>query len=184
MNCDAALPRLYDLVDGDIGRDEAVAVALHLGSCSDCAAKLGEIRAAEKLYAARASVAPPPGLEGRITAAVAGGRIGRPSDGRALGLAAAAAAACVAAALALGRGAPAEAADAASRIGAWAAQLLAGLRLPDSSGSLAAGWSQLMAWLAAPAVLGGGVVLLGGLLLLQIGGSAFLLAAGRREGRR
>lgn len=181
MNCDEALPRLYDLSDDDISRDDAVSIALHLGSCPACAATLRQIRSAEALYAATTPVAPPPGLARSIAAAVSSGRSQPASDGRALGFAAAAAAACTAAAVAIGRGMPAAAADTASRIGAWTAQVLAGLHAPDSSGSVAAAWSQVMTWLAAPAVLGGGVVLLCGLVALQIGGSAFLLAARERK---
>ena len=184
MTCDAALPLLYDLVDGDIGRDDAVSVALHLGSCPACGTKLMQMRTAEAFYAAKTPVPPPPELSRRIAAAVSGGRPVSSSDGRALSLAAAAAVACTAAAFAIGRGTSGGVADAASRIGAWAAQLLAGLHMPDSTGSLVAPWSPVMTWLAAPAVLGGGVLLLGGLLVLQIGGSALLLSAVGREGPR
>ena len=53
--------------------------------------------------------------------------------------------------------------------------------MPGSSGGLAAAWSQLATLLAAPAVLGGGVMLLCALLILQVTGSAFLLAGKGRE---
>jgi predicted anti-sigma-YlaC factor YlaD len=183
MTCETALPLLYDLVDGDIGRDAAVSVALHVGSCPACAATLGQIRTAEEFYAAKTPVPPPPELAGRIAAAVRKREPRRALDARTLGIAAAAAAASAAALFAVERSAPGALTDTASRIGAATAQLLAAVRLPDATSGLAAAWSQLAAWLAAPAVLGSGVALLAGLIVLQVGGSAVLLAARRRGGR-
>lgn len=183
MTCETVLPLLYDLVDGDIGREEAVSVALHVGSCPACAARLGQIRAAEDFYSAKTPVAPPPDLARRIAAAVRQREPRRASDARALGIAGAAVAVSAAAVFAIERGAPGALSDTASRIGVATAHLLAAVRLPDPTSGVASAWSQLTAWFAAPAVLGSGIALLAGLIALQIGGSAVLLAARRRGGR-
>jgi hypothetical protein len=55
MRCDDALPLLYELVDdeGDLGRDDAVALASHLARCPSCAAALAEIESREALYRER-----------------------------------------------------------------------------------------------------------------------------------
>jgi predicted anti-sigma-YlaC factor YlaD len=184
MNCETALPLLYDLVDGDIGREDAVSVALHLGSCPACTGKLAELKTAEEFYAAKTPVPPPPDLSRRIAAAVSGRRIRPSSDKGALGFAAAAAAACAAAAFAIESGVLGSLEAAGSRVGVATAQLLGALRLEGWSTSLAAAWSTVTTWLAAPAVLGGSVALLAGLIALQIGGSAVLLRARRRGGSR
>jgi hypothetical protein len=50
MRCDEALPLLYDLVDDEIDRDGAVALAEHVAACPACAARLSEMRDREMLY--------------------------------------------------------------------------------------------------------------------------------------
>ena len=179
MSCDEALPLLYDLVDGDIGRDDAVALARHLASCSACARALGSIDAAEAMYAERTAVAPPQDLAARIAGAVAQARPELGGGSRTWLLAVLAAAAVAATALLAGQGAIAWPAEAAARLGAGAVEWASGV-----SWSLAHSWSAWTAWLAAPAVLGGGVILFAALIVLQIGGSVVLLSARRREGPR
>ena len=69
MSCDRALPLLYDLVDGDIERDDAVWLAEHVAACAGCAGLLRELRAAEAVYARQIAVDPPPALAARIAQA-------------------------------------------------------------------------------------------------------------------
>jgi anti-sigma factor RsiW len=59
IRCDDALPLLYDLVDGDIDRDGAVALADHLARCPACAAALAEIEGREALYRERLGAVAP-----------------------------------------------------------------------------------------------------------------------------
>ena len=66
MSCERALPLLYDLIDGDIERDEAVWLAEHVAACGGCAGLLKELRAAESVYSRRIPVEPPPALAARI----------------------------------------------------------------------------------------------------------------------
>src|SRR5262249_39544839 len=73
-------PLLYELVDREISRDDAVWLAEHLAACRACAARLAQIRSAEaKVYARTAAVAPPPDLAGRITETVWASRQAKPS---------------------------------------------------------------------------------------------------------
>lgn len=70
MSCERALPFLYDLVDGDIEREDAIWLAEHVASCGGCAGLLTQLRAAETAYAKAIPVAPPAGLAARIADAV------------------------------------------------------------------------------------------------------------------
>ena len=107
MNCETARSLLYDLVDGEIGRDDAVSLALHLAACPSCAETLARMKAAEELYAAKTPVEPPRELVRRIAAAVTSDAArARPSALRGFGIAAAMAAASAGAALVLERSSP------------------------------------------------------------------------------
>jgi hypothetical protein len=66
MSCERALPLLYDLIDGDIERDDAVWLAEHLAACAGCAALLRELRAADAVYSRQIPVDTPPALAARI----------------------------------------------------------------------------------------------------------------------
>ncbi len=70
MSCERALPLLYDLVDGDVERADAIWLTGHVASCAGCAGLLTELRAAESAYAQAIPVAPPAGLAARIADAV------------------------------------------------------------------------------------------------------------------
>jgi predicted anti-sigma-YlaC factor YlaD len=183
MNCETALALLYDLVDGEIGRDDAVSLALHLAACPSCAQSLAQMKSAEGLYAAKTPVEPPPELAGRIAAAVrAEAAPARPSAIRGFSIAAAMAAASAGAALVLERSSPGSLSGLAARIGAASATALASVRL-EGAPDAAAAWSRLTAWLATPAALGGSVALLAALVALQVGGSALVLSARGRRNR-
>ena len=184
MNCETALPLLYDLVDGEIGRGDAVSLALHLAACPSCAESLARMKSAEELYAAKTPVAPAPELAGRIAAAVsAESAPGRPSSVRGFGIAALTAAASAGAALVLERSSPGGLSGLAERIGAAVASGLASFSLPQAAPGAAAAWSRVTTWLATPAALGGSVALLAGLVALQLGGSALVLTAKGRRNR-
>ena len=184
MNCETALPLLYDLVDGEISRDDAVSLALHLAGCPPCAQSLAGLKVADEFFAAKTSVPPPPGLPGRIAAALreepAPDRQSRP---RGFGIAAATAGVSAAAALAVELASPGGLAGLAERIGASVAPALASLSLPAAAPDAAAAWSRLTTWLATPAGLGGSVAVLAGLVALQVGGSALVLSARGRRNR-
>ena len=183
MTCETALPLLYDLVDGEIARDDAVAVALHLAACPSCAQSLAQMKAAEALYAAKTPVEPAPELARRIAAAVeADAAPARPSAVRGLGVAAAMSAVSAVAALVLERGSPGSVSGLAARIGAAVATALASVRL-EGAPDAAAAWSRLTTWLATPAALGSSVALLAALVALQVGGSALVLSARGRRNR-
>lgn len=183
MNCETALPLLYDLVDGEIGRDDAVSVALHLAACRSCAEALARMKAAEKFYAAKTPVEPAPELPHRIAAAVkADAAPARPSAFRGFGIAAALAAASAGAALVLDRSSPGGVSGLAARMGAAVATALASVHLQGAPDA-AAVWSGLTTWFATPAALGGSVALLAVLVALQVGGSALVLSARSRRNR-
>ena len=181
MSCERALPLLYDLIDGDIGRDEAIWLAGHVAACSACAARLNQMRAAEAIYAREIPVEAPPGLAARIAGAVlADVPARRPGwswepAAALLFLAALIAAALLAPELggpagSLARGAAAQARaalDAVLDLGRAIADGARGAasRLPEAPAAL--GWPPL----AAAAVL------------LQVAGSAWLLG-GRRAAER
>ena len=74
MSCERARPLLYDLIDREIGRDDAVWLAEHLASCPACAASLVQLRAAEELYVRQMPAEPPPDLAARVADAVWSGR--------------------------------------------------------------------------------------------------------------
>lgn len=50
MNCDQALPLIYDLVDADISANDKLLIEKHLASCESCQKTLKSIESAEKFY--------------------------------------------------------------------------------------------------------------------------------------
>jgi len=107
MSCEQALPLLYDLADGDIERDNAVWLALHLAACRDCADELAELRKTEAFLSSEMAVAPPSGLARRIAQSAELAQRSRRRDSLWLGLAALVAAACLIVLLAPVSGPPA-----------------------------------------------------------------------------
>jgi len=67
MSCERALPLLYDLIDLEIERDEAVWLAEHLAACAGCAGLLKELREADRVFSRQIPVEPPPALAARVT---------------------------------------------------------------------------------------------------------------------
>ena len=184
MTCDEALPLLYDLVDGEIGRDDAVSLALHLAGCPSCAASLARMKAAEEFFVAKTAVAPPPELARRIADAAREQAVpARPSSLSGFGIAAAMAAASAGAALVVESSSPGALSGVAARIGVAAATALASLPSPQGAPDAAAAWSRLTTWLATPAALGGSVAVLAALVALQVVGSALVLSARGRRNR-
>jgi anti-sigma factor RsiW len=107
MSCERALPLLYDLADGDIERDNAVWLALHLAACRNCADELAKLRKAEAFLSSRMSVDPPSDLALRIAQSAELAQRSRRRDSLWLGLAALVAAACLIVLLAPVSGPPA-----------------------------------------------------------------------------
>jgi len=181
MTCETALPLLYDLVDGEIGRDDAVSLALHLAACPACAGTLAQMKSAEEFFAAKTGMMSPPDLLPRIAAAVpAEPAPARPATARGFGIAAAMAALSAGAAFVLERSSPGGASGVATRLGAAVASALSSFSIPAAAPDAAAAWSRLTTWLATPAALGGSVALLAALIALQVGGSALVLSRSRR----
>jgi anti-sigma factor RsiW len=70
MNCDDALPLLYDLVDEELNKNEERVLQAHLAECENCRETLDSIRSAESLYRKEIIAIPPAGLEERLVAAL------------------------------------------------------------------------------------------------------------------
>jgi anti-sigma factor RsiW len=189
MSCDRALPLLYHVIDGEIEREDAQWLALHLATCRTCAQQLLQIQKANTFYAERMAVAPPPDLARRIMESAEAERVTRRRDAFWVGLAALVAAACLVVALVGGRGESGTLAGALWERGDIMAQVLASL----SSGSpralleRAAGLPEDLAhvW-PYPAMRRGTPTILAVMIAIQLLGSFWLLAfrkAGRREER-
>lgn len=71
MICEDALPLIYDLVDGEISKNEQLVLNAHLASCKVCAAKLTSIQKADQYYRQAMPVSPAPQLAAQITQFVA-----------------------------------------------------------------------------------------------------------------
>lgn len=187
MSCDRALPLLYELVDREIGREDAVWLAEHLAGCTACAATLRQIRTAENLYGALPAPSPPSDLAPRIVQSVWAARdrsqATRKSDLLAAGLALAAGIGGVAILRLAGVTLP----DAAALLPAGAGDLLrlpSSLRLDvftDFAARLREMWSSPMTLLPISTPTGRLLPLLAGLVALQVAGSAWLLR--RKETR-
>jgi anti-sigma factor RsiW len=106
MSCERALPLLYDLSDGDIAREDAVWLALHLATCRACADELLALQKADSFLADTMKVTAPPGLARRIVESVESSALAKRRDSLWAGLAAFVAAACLTMVIAGGRTAP------------------------------------------------------------------------------
>lgn len=188
MSCDRALPLLYELVDREIGREDAVWLAEHLAGCTACAATLRQMRAAEGLYGSLPAPGPPPDLAPRIVQSVWADRersfSTRKSDLLAAGLALAAGIAGIAILQLAGVALPE---DAAALLPAGASDLV---RLPSSlrldvfaefAARMREMWNSPATLLPISPPTGRLLPLLAGLVALQVAGSAWLLR--RKEAR-
>ena len=188
MSCNRALPFLYELVDREIGREEAVWLAEHLADCTACAATLRQMRVAENLYGALPAPGPPSDLAPRIVQSVWAARdrsqATRKSDLLAAGLALAAGIAGVAILRLAGVTLPD---DAAALLPAGAgdlARLPSSLRLDvfaDFAARVREMWNSPATLLPISTPIGRLLPLLAGLVALQVAGSAWLLR--RKEAR-
>jgi hypothetical protein len=186
MSCERALPLLYDLIDDDIDRGDAVWLALHLAECRACAEELAQLRAAESYYAARAAVQPPPELARRIVESVWAENSVRRTDAAWVAVTALVAAAAVIAVLAAGSGAPGAlwaAPEEAWRfvVRFFATSPLASPReLLDRLGE----WQRHLGFpLPGPPLWRNFPGILAAMVVLQLLGSFWLLAAGRFKRR-
>ncbi|MEW6735914.1 MAG: zf-HC2 domain-containing protein [Acidobacteriota bacterium] len=66
MNCDTALPLLYDLIDGELAGEEEMLLKSHLAGCTACQLQLESIRAAEQYYHKNIIVEPATDLLARL----------------------------------------------------------------------------------------------------------------------
>ncbi len=62
MNCEQALPLLYDLIDGDITSSDRPRLELHLVSCIHCQKELRSLESREFYYRQEIKIAPPANL--------------------------------------------------------------------------------------------------------------------------
>jgi anti-sigma factor RsiW len=69
MNCDTALPLLYDLVDNELAETDRPALDEHLAVCAVCQKQLLSLRAAEPIYKNQILAEPAAELAARIIAA-------------------------------------------------------------------------------------------------------------------
>lgn len=70
MNCNEAVPLLYDLIDGDLSAADRDLLDPHLMSCARCQAELASIRAAEQVFQREMRVVPEADLDARIVAEI------------------------------------------------------------------------------------------------------------------
>jgi hypothetical protein len=70
MNCDEALPLIYDLIDEELTESDARTLKEHIAHCPACRVELESIKAAESLYRKEIALTPPAKLDERIVAAV------------------------------------------------------------------------------------------------------------------
>ena len=70
MNCDQALPLIYDLVDADISANDKLLLEEHLANCEACQETLKSIESAEKFYQKEVLLTPASDLSDRITTQV------------------------------------------------------------------------------------------------------------------
>lgn len=188
MSCDRALPLLNELVDREIGREDAVWLAEHLAGCTACAAALRQTRAAEDLYGSLPAPSPAPDLAPRIVQSVWDARdrsqATRKSDLLAAGLALAAGISGIAILRLAGVTLPE---NAAALLPAGAGDLVrlpSSLRLDvitDFAARVREMWNSPSTLLPISAPTGRLLPLLAGLVALQVAGSAWLLR--RKEAR-
>lgn len=67
MNCDQALPLIYDLVDADISANDKLLLEKHLASCTSCQETLKSISKAEEIYQKEVLLTPASELSDRIS---------------------------------------------------------------------------------------------------------------------
>lgn len=74
MNCDNALPKLQDLLDGALDKRAAAALDAHLSSCAACRRELSLLRLAASAVARLPLKSPSAGFDARVLAAAAAAR--------------------------------------------------------------------------------------------------------------
>lgn len=70
MNCDQALPLIYDLVDADISANDKLLIETHLANCEACQEILKSIESAEKFYKEEVLLTPTSDFSERTTTKV------------------------------------------------------------------------------------------------------------------
>lgn len=70
MNCDQALPLIYDLVDADISANDKLLIEKHLANCEACQEILKSIESAEKFYKEEVLLTPTSDFSERTTTKV------------------------------------------------------------------------------------------------------------------
>jgi hypothetical protein len=184
MSCDRALPLLYELVDGEIGRDGAVWLAGHLAVCPACAALLSRLREAEEFFRRETPAAAPPDLAARIVAAAGAERASAVATSTAPARSAASISVIV---VALAAAALVFAPIAGTSVASWVAPLreLARLRIDTVLSTLlqraAGAWRAMAAVVPASPPGGWGPAAIAA-VALQLAGSAWLLWRGGRAG--
>jgi hypothetical protein len=183
IRCEEALPLLYDLVDGDIDRDGAVALADHLARCRSCVAALSEIQGRETLYRERLGAVEPARTPEEVAEAVwSEGAVpvrlaaDRAPFAFAAGTAAAAGLALAGTSDVWGPRLFAWVDAAGSAMSAGSAlSAVAAARPAETAARI---WESVRSLGASPASSGAAVAVLAAIALVQVAGSAWLLKRG------